>query len=373
MLRRSMGSLPGTFRDGALTLLHPLRPGEDVETIAARLASAFDAPFDLEGRLVFSTVSMGISLHPGHADTMEDLMVNADLAMYEAKARGRNQTVRYTPDLRAAQVEEARIAQVLQNALKAQAFEVVLQPQWHLDRLGVLAGAEALLRCTDPAMAGLGPGVFLPIAARAGLMRAIDLMVIDLVGQAAAHLRVKGKGTRIAINLSPDSLQKPDFGRALLRQLEEAALRPGDILFELTEGALVDLSLNAGETLELLHANGFALSADDFGTGYSSLSYLHRLRLAEVKIDRSFIHRLGAREEASDDIVKAILAMCRSLKVRALAEGIETEGQAAWLRRNGCDLGQGFFLGKGLSIAEFSAMNWSGDRDERPKEQFVAE
>jgi diguanylate cyclase (GGDEF)-like protein/PAS domain S-box-containing protein len=355
------------------TLLHPLRPGEDVETIAARLASAFDAPFDLEGRLVFSTVSMGISLHPGHADTMEDLMVNADLAMYEAKARGRNQTVRYTPDLRAAQVEEARIAQVLQNALKAQAFEVVLQPQWHLDRLGVLAGAEALLRCTDPAMAGLGPGVFLPIAARAGLMRAIDLMVIDLVGQAAAHLRVKGKGTRIAINLSPDSLQKPDFGRALLRQLEEAALRPGDILFELTEGALVDLSLNAGETLELLHANGFALSADDFGTGYSSLSYLHRLRLAEVKIDRSFIHRLGAREEASDDIVKAILAMCRSLKVRALAEGIETEGQAAWLRRNGCDLGQGFFLGKGLSIAEFSAMNWSGERDERPKEQFVAE
>lgn len=354
-------------------LLSPLKPGEDSLSIAGRLASAFDAPFDLEGRTVFSTVSLGISLSPDDASTLEDLMVNADLAMYEAKARGRNQTVRYHPKLRAARLEEARIAQVLLNALKARAFALVLQPQWRLDCPGVLVGAEALLRCTDPAMAGLGPGIFLPIAARAGLMRAIDLMVVELVGQASTQLRAEGKATRIAINLSPDSLQDPGFGRTLLRHLDAAGLGPADIIFELTERALVDLAVHADETLELLHAAGFALSADDFGTGYSSLSYLHRLRLAEVKIDRSFIHRLGVADEPSDKIVTAILVLCRSLNIRALAEGIETEEQAAWLRQNGCELGQGFLLGKGLPVVEFSSMHLVGEPERSQRGQFVAE
>lgn len=370
---RRPGQILARMAGDEFALLHPLLPGEDTKAIVTQLTSAFETPFDLDGRSVFSSVSLGISLSPEDGSSLEDVMVNADLAMYEAKARGRNQCVRYRPELRAAKVEEARVAQILQNALKAQAFAVVLQPQWRLDHPRALVGAEALLRCTDPAMANLGPGDFLLIAARAGLMRAIDLMVIDLVGHAAAQLRAEGRRTRIAINLSPDSLQEPDFGRALLRQLDKAGLGPSDVLFELTEGALVDLSLHAGETLDLLHAKGFALSADDFGTGYSSLSYLHRLRLAEVKIDRSFIHRLGARDEPSDDIVKAILAMCRSLKIRAIAEGIETEAQAIWLRHNGCDLGQGFLLGKGLTVDEFVNIHLIGEPVDRREGPFVAE
>jgi diguanylate cyclase (GGDEF)-like protein/PAS domain S-box-containing protein len=340
------------------TFLHPVQPGEDIGQVLALLRSAFDRPFDLEGRLIYVTVSMGVSLFPQDASSTGDLWVNADLAMYEAKARGRNQTVRYAPALRRRQVEEARIAQVLPHALQARAFAVVLQPLVGLDEAHPVVSAEALLRCTHPDLAGIGPAVFLPVAERTGLMRAIDLMVVDLVGAAVEQLHAAGLRLRVSINLSPDSLQQADFGEELLAHLKRARLGGRDILFELTEGALVDLSTQARETLDLLHDQGFALSADDFGTGYSSLGYLHRLRLSELKIDQSFIRRLEAEKEPSDDIVVAILAMSKALGLRVVAEGIETEAQVRWLRRNGCTLGQGFHFGKGVDVKAFAAL-WS--------------
>ncbi|OYU37453.1 MAG: GGDEF domain-containing protein [Pseudorhodobacter sp. PARRP1] len=335
-------------------ILHPLGRREDPQAVLRRLAKVFERPFDLDGRLVFVTASMGVSRFPQDARTTQELWVNADLAMFEAKSRGRNQTVRYTIDLRERRTEESRIAQVLQRALKARDFAIILQPLLRLED-GQIIGAEALLRCTDLELAGFGPAQFLPVAERAGLMRDIDLMVVDLVGEAIVRLKSAGLRLRVSINLSPESLRHADFGRALLLHLERTGLTASDVLFELTEGALVDLSTHAQEALDLIHAEGFELSADDFGTGYSSLSYLHRLRLTEIKIDRSFIQRLEQKGEPSDEIVRAILALARSLAIRVIAEGIETEAQAWWLRRNGCAFGQGFHCGKGVAVETFAA------------------
>lgn len=335
------------------TFLHPFAPGEDTKEVLGRLASVFEPPFELGGFVVHITVSMGLSVYPEDAATCEELWLNADLAMYEAKARGRNQTVRFTAPLRERQTEEARIAQILQRALKARSFEIVLMPLVDLRDGNQIVGAEALLRSTDPELQGIGPAIFLPVAERTGLMRALDLMVVDLVGAAKARLGAAGHGLRISVNLSPESLQEMGFGLELLARLDQAQLGAADVRFELTEGALVDLSSPAREVLDLLLARGFELSADDFGTGYSSLSYLHKLRLSELKIDRSFVQRLGAAQDPSDEIVRAILAMGQALGLSVLAEGIETEAQRDWLCRHGCDLGQGYLFGKGVDLDSF--------------------
>jgi diguanylate cyclase (GGDEF)-like protein len=333
--------------------LHPHDGQEDTDAVLQSLSKAFDRPFDLQGRVVYVTVSIGVSAYPQDATALQDLWVNSDLAMYEAKTRGRNRLVLYATILRERKIEEARIAQVLQTAIKARAFSIVLQPQVRLDGSGHLDGAEALLRCTDPELKDLGPGAYLPVAEHAGLMRGLDLIVADLVGEAVSRLRAEGFALRVSMNLSPDSLQQMSFGQDLFSHLEVANLGPTDVRFELTEGALVDLSSHARETLDLMHNRGFELSADDFGTGYSSLSYLHRLRLTEIKIDRSFVQRLGSSEEPSDEIVRAILAMGQALSLCVVAEGIETEAQVDWLSEHGCTLGQGYYFGRGLDIDAF--------------------
>ena len=335
------------------TLLHPFAPGEDTRDVLARLGSVFEPPFDLGGFVVHVTVSMGLSVYPEDATSCEELWLKADLAMYEAKARGRNQIVRFTAALRERETEEARIAQILQRALKARAFEIVLMPLVDLQDGDQIVGAEALLRSTDPDLQGIGPAVFLPVAARTGLLRALDLLVVDRVGAAKARLRAAGHALRISINLSPESLQEMGFGVDLLAHLDKAQLTAADVRFELTEGALVDLTSPARGVLDLLHGRGFELSADDFGTGYSSLSYLHKLRLSELKIDRSFVQRLEAEEDPSDEIVRAILAMGQALGLCVLAEGIETEAQRDWLSRHGCALGQGYLFGKGVNLDVF--------------------
>lgn len=332
------------------SFLHPCAPGEDTGSVLSRLASVFEPPFDLGGYAAHITVSMGVSVYPADAESSEGLWRNADLAMYEAKSRGRNQIVHFTASLRDRQAEEARVAQILQRALKAREFSIVLMPMVDLQDGNRIVGAEALLRSTDPELQEIGPAVFLPVAARTGLMRALDLMVVDMVGAATARLKAAGHALRISVNLSPESLQEMGFGLELLSRLDQAQLGPADLRFELTEGALVDLTSHAREVLDLLHGRGFELSADDFGTGYSSLSYLHQLRLSEVKIDRSFVQRLETAQDPSDEIVRAILAMGQALGLSVLAEGIETEAQRDWLCRHGCASGQGYLFGKGVDV-----------------------
>ena len=337
------------------TFLSRGRRAEAPEAATAALAQAFAEPFEIDGQPLYLSASMGMSLFPMDAHSPEEMWLNADLAMYEAKALGGNRAVPFTPKLRDRLAREATIGQSLQRAIRDGAFALYLQPKINLLDHGSLAGAEALVRCTDPALAGIGPDIFMPIAEKTGLVRDIDLLMIDLVGVFVAELRARDRQLCISINLSPESLRRVRFGQAVLAHLAAAGLGPEDVLFEITEGAVVDLNSEARDSIEALLAAGFELSADDFGTGYSSLSYLQKLQLKELKIDRSFVSRIALDDGASDAIVRATLAMAAALGLRTVAEGIDTPAQVVWLRQHGCDLGQGYHFGKPLPAREFLA------------------
>lgn len=335
------------------TFLRRCRIAEEPDGATRALAKAFDEPFEIDGQPLYLSASMGLSLFPMDAQCPEEMWLNADLAMYEAKALGGNRAVTFTPKLRNRLAREAMIGQSLQRAIRDGAFALYLQPKVNLLDAGGLAGAEALVRCTDPALEGIGPDLFMPIAEKTGLVRDIDLLMIDLVGGFITDLRKRGLQLCISVNLSPESLRRARFGHVVLAHLATAGLGPQDVIFEITEGAVVDLNSDARDSIEALLAAGFELSADDFGTGYSSLSYLQKLQLKELKIDRSFVSRIALDDGASDAIVRATLAMGAALGLRTVAEGIDTPEQVIWLRQHGCDLGQGYFFGKPLPAREF--------------------
>ncbi|MFD2172725.1 EAL domain-containing protein [Rhodobacter lacus] len=335
------------------SLLDRLDLAEDAQSLTEMLAAAFETPFDLEGQPVFLTASMGVSLFPMDAMNEEELWLNADLAMYEAKALGGNRSVRFTAALRDRMAREARIGQSLQRAIRDRAFVLVLQPKVCLNNPAQIAGAEALVRCSEPDLAGIGPADFMPVAERTGLIRAIDLLVIDMVGAFLEELRTRDLALHVAINLSPESLRQAGFGAEVLAHAKSAGLSPETVQFELTEGAVIDLQSEARGNIEMLLAEGYELSADDFGTGYSSMSYLQQLRLKEIKIDRSFISRLGLDNGASDAIVRATIAMAQALGLRCVAEGVDTDAQVVWLNAQGCEIGQGYHFGRPVPPSVF--------------------
>ena len=338
------------------TFLHSCPEGkEHLDCTATTLAEMFDTPFDLEGQSIYLTVSLGVSRYPMDAFNADEMWINADLAMYEAKSLGGNRCIPFSAKLRDRLARTNLIGQALQRAIHDRTFQLVLQPKVDLQQGNRVIGAEALIRCTEPSLAGIGPAEFMPVAEKTGLIGQIDLLVLDMVGAFLADLHASGKRLKVSVNLSAESLRRVDFAKVLLERLESAGLGPESLLFELTEGAMVDLSSDAKENIELLLMHDYELSADDFGTGYSSLSYLQLLRLSELKIDRSFVMRLGIVEGASDAIVRATFAMAGALGVRTVAEGIDTPEQAEWLRTHGCAIGQGYLFGKPMPTEEFVA------------------
>ncbi|PTV95730.1 diguanylate cyclase/phosphodiesterase with PAS/PAC sensor(s) [Rhodobacter aestuarii] len=351
------------LRDGAkvlarvgaaeFTFLDRLDSMEEAARLTASIAVAFETPFELDGQTIYLNSSMGVSLYPMDAMSAEEMWINADLAMYEAKALGGNQCVAFTAKLRDRMAREALIGQSLQRAIRERAFELVLQPKVNLQSGNTLAGAEVLIRCTDPDLAGIGPAEFMPVAEKTGLIRQIDLLVIDLAGLFMADLHGRGLSLHLSINLSPESLRQAGFGAEVLAHMAAAGLGSEDVQFELTEGAVVDLKSDARGAIALLLEAGFELSADDFGTGYSSMSYLQSLNLKELKIDQSFVSRLGLDDGAADAIVLATLAMAQALGLRSVAEGIDTPAQEEWLRAHGCDVGQGYHFGRPMPLEKF--------------------
>ncbi|MCB6177622.1 EAL domain-containing protein [Rhodobacter sp. Har01] len=335
------------------TLLYSIDTEASVPNLMRELSAAFDGPFELEGNSIYLTASIGISIYPIDASTSEETWLNADIAMYEAKTSGRNQYVQFSSKIRERLAREAKVVQSLQHALRERQFALVLQPKVYLSDPTKVFGAEALIRCLNPELLGIGPAEFMPVAEKTGLVRHIDLLMVGLIGKFVAGLRRSSMSLRISVNLSPESLRLAGFGPTLLASISQAGLTNSDILFELTEGAIMDMSTAVRENVDLLLAHDFELSADDFGTGYSSLSNLQQLRLKELKIDRSFVMRLGLSDGASDPIVRAILAMADALDLRTVAEGIETKEQMDWLTAHGCTIGQGYYFGKGIDPKAF--------------------
>ena len=326
----------------------------DVLEIADRIADALSRPFMLRGKQVFVNASIGIARNvPG--GTTDDLVRNADLAMYVAKTRGKGQYVLFEPSMHAAALDRLVMEADLRKAIEREELYLEYQPIVILET-GEIVGAEALVRwcCRERGM--VPPGVFIPIAEATGLITAIGRWVLRKACRTAKQWeRERGASMRITVNLSGRQLQEPGVVDDVRNALAESELDASHLVLELTESMLMqntDLSMTR---LMALKALGVSLAIDDFGTGYSSLSYLQRYPIDILKIDKAFVDVIDKGGEGPV-LASAIVALGETLRLRTVAEGIERDSQRTQLMALGCTLGQGYLFAKPLHAEDFWAI-----------------
>lgn len=327
---------------------------EDIARLAQRMLDAFRLPFHLHGRNITLTVSIGVVVAPQDGDDPETLIRNADIALYRSKAAGRNMFTRFTPSMLEEVLRRIEIEQALQNSLFSakEDFWLVYQPQFTCDAARSIVGAEALLRWKGPKTGQLGPSEFIPIAEASGLIRPLDHLVIEIAAAQIANWARAGIAVPISVNVSAISMQTKDFAREVLQHLDRHEVDHSLFQIEIVETEHLDESSTTLENLAVFWKAGICISIDDFGTGHSSLSYLRRLHVRFLKMDRSFIDRVGIGSKDDDALAQAILALARALNIDVIAEGVETEAQFAWLARHRCAQVQGYLTGRPISSNE---------------------
>jgi EAL domain-containing protein (putative c-di-GMP-specific phosphodiesterase class I) len=291
-------------------------------------------------------------------DHAHHLIEHADIAMYRAKKMGRNNTQFYQPSMNEEALERLRIEGALRKALERQEFVLHYQPQVDL-RSGRVVGMEALIRWQHPELGMVAPHRFIGLAEETGLIVPIGAWVLRTACAQAKAWQDAGHGAlRVAVNLSPRQFGEPGLVAEIAQVLAETGL-PADCLdIELTEGLFMHDVALAVELLHKLKGLGLALSIDDFGTGYSSFSYLRKFPIDVLKIDRSFVSDIRRDDEAA--IVVSIIALAHNLKLRVIAEGVESEEQLGYLQRNGCDEMQGYHFSQPIAAAAFEQLLGSG-------------
>jgi EAL domain-containing protein (putative c-di-GMP-specific phosphodiesterase class I) len=300
------------------------------------------------------SASIGIAIGDHRYQLADEVLRDADTAMYRAKKLGRARFEMYDESLQRAAGDVLVLEGELRVALQLDQFEPHLQPIVRLDS-GEITGYEALIRWNHPTRGILGPPDFLKIAEENGSMEAIDWRMYEL--SCGLIARLGRSDTFITINVSPRHFRRADFGDQLLQMLARTGLPPQRLLLELTEGSLIDHPERVRSILEQLRDAGIGAALDDFGTGYSSLSYLHTFPLRMLKIDRAFVAELGKDGKSSSaSVVTAVLALAAALDMEVVAEGIETIEQRDALVTMGCKLGQGFLLGRPAPIGHWLAV-----------------
>jgi diguanylate cyclase (GGDEF)-like protein/PAS domain S-box-containing protein len=320
--------------------------------VADKLLEALAVPMELAGEWVAISASIGITCFPQDAHNREGLLKAADTAMYSAKAQGRNRACFYTLELAARTAERAELERGLRQALEEGGFTLHYQPQLGLAE-GALIGVEALIRWPHPKRGLIPPGLFIPIAEESSLIGPIGAWVLRTAcAQLAAWLSAGGRPLRLAVNVSARQMRRGDLLDSVRRILAETGFPPRYLELEITESTLQSLD-DSRVLLGELKALGIAVSIDDFGTGYSSLSLLKHLPIDRLKIDRSFVQDIpGGPQDLG--IVEAIVALGHKLGLELVAEGVETQEQLALLRGLGCELAQGYLLGRPLPWEELA-------------------
>ena len=314
---------------------------QEAAVVARRMVDLLGMPFEINGDHAVIGVSIGIALFPTDAGSAETLMRSADLALFRAKHEGRGTFCFFEPAMDQRLQRRRLLEQDLRRAIEQDELEIHYQPLCRCDSLAVI-GHEALLRWNHPTRGPIAPSEFIPLAEESGLIIRLGRAVLERACREGA--RWPG-GLTLAVNISPVQFGQRDLVAMVDDILRRTGLPPERLEIEVTEGILIS---NTGRALQVLRGFkqlGVRITLDDFGTGYSSLGYLRRFPFDAIKIDRSFVHGLGVDREAGM-IVQSILALCRSLDLRATAEGVETEAQLASLSALGCDLVQGFLLGR---------------------------
>jgi diguanylate cyclase (GGDEF)-like protein/PAS domain S-box-containing protein len=350
----TVGRLGG---DEFIVLLRGLTNDHNAVTIADHLLNIFREPFKIDGRELLLTISIGIALYPDNGKSASELLRNADTAMYQAKALGRNTYSFFTKEMNVCMLRRLEIEEQMHEALERKEFEVYYQPQFDVSNNNII-GAEALLRWHNSALGIIGPDEFIPVAEHTGLIVPIGQFVLK---QALSFLNewqnLHHKEYRMAVNLSPRQFRDTELLHFIQKSLHEANVVGGCLELEITEGVLMIGQSYIDDALVKLNKLGIKLSLDDFGTGYSSLSYLRQYSFDVVKIDRSFIQRIP-KNKADCDLVNAIIAMAQSLGLKIVAEGVETKEQVELLSTLGCDYLQGYYFSKPVpakQLIDFSA------------------
>lgn len=336
-------------------LLPQVRSGEELGRIAQSILELFNEPFMLEEKEVFISTSIGIAVYPDDSTGADDLIKQADSAMYFAKRSGRNNFRFYSRDLTASAVEKLSLESALRRAIERNELELYYQPKVSLVDYSVI-GSEALLRWKNPLRGLVSPEQFIPITEDSGLIVEIGEWAMREACRTASEWNGPGKSLhKIAINVSARQFQSGDLVSTLCTVLEETACSPEWIELEITESLLLDEHGNALEILQAFRAKGISIAIDDFGTGYSALSYLARFPINTLKIDRSFINAITT-EHIRAELVKAIISIARGFGQEVVAEGVETSEQAEFLLEHGCRFAQGYLFSKPLEKATFESL-----------------
>ncbi|WP_313024228.1 putative bifunctional diguanylate cyclase/phosphodiesterase [Pseudomonas lopnurensis] len=318
---------------------------EEGQRLANQVLRILDKPLYVDKQLISISGSLGLACSPLHGRDPETLMKHAGQALHKAKANGKNQVQVFTEALHAEANYKLFVENNLRRALAQNELEVFYQPKLCL-RSGRLQGLEALLRWNHPEKGMIRPDQFISVAEETGLIIPIGKWVAREACRMGVQLSALGLGTlQVAINLSPKQFSDPDLLGSIATILREEKLPPGQLELELTESLLLDATEETRQQLIGLKALGLTLAMDDFGTGYSSLSYLKKFPIDVIKIDRSFIKDIPDNQDDME-ITSAVIAMAHNLHLKVVAEGIETSAQLAFLRRQRCDIGQGYLFDK---------------------------
>ena len=351
---RAADTLARTGGDEFTAILLDVKDIEDAKKVAESLTASLSDPFDIDGRTIYGAVSIGIAVYPKDGTDAESLRRNADRALYRAKEKGGNTVQSYSFDDATEHSKRMQIEVLLHRAIKNGNFEIHYQPQFTCDRR--LVGFEALLRFRHPKLGMVPPSEFIPIAEESGLILPIGEWVLQETCRQMKEWEGKGMcAVRIAVNASPLQFAQADFRDTVAKVLRAANVRPDLLELEVTEGTL--MQHDSVKQMEAMAALGLTLSVDDFGTGYSSLSYLHQLPIHNLKIDRSFISKMLA-PGGTRSIVEAIISLAHGLRLKTIAEGVETQEQLAFLRAAGCDFIQGYIFSHPLSAMDASRLLW---------------
>ncbi len=324
----------------------------DVERIARRIISAFEAPFLLERREVYVSASVGIAIFPDNARSADALMREADAALYRAKDSGRNDFRFFTPELNEQSRERTMMESQLRRALEREELYLCYQPQIRISDSEIV-GVEALLRWENEVLGLVPTPQFIALAEDSGLIVPIGAWVLETACRQIAELTKGHPPLNLAVNVSSRQFTTPGLLEAVQHALSVSGLPESALELEITESVLMADLRQTYETLEALSALGIQLSLDDFGTGYSSLSYLRRFPVNVLKIDRAFVNDV-TKDAGAAAVVESIIAMAHGLKLTVVSEGVETPEQHAFMVRHGVDRGQGYLYGKPMLLKDFA-------------------
>jgi diguanylate cyclase len=345
--------------DEFVVLLSEMEHSEDAAITARRMLHVVAEAHSIDQHDLHVTASIGVSVYPDDGLDAETLIKNADTAMYQAKENGRQNYQFFKSAMNVRAVERQSMEVSLRRALERQEFMLHYQPKVDL-RTGEITGAEALIRWKHPNRGLVSPAEFIPVAEDCGLILPISKWVLgEACRQGRAWMDAGLPQTAIAVNISAMAFRDESFLESVFAILAETGQDPRFLEFELTESVLMKRAESAASVLQKLRARGIRVAVDDFGTGYSSLSYLRKFPIDALKIDQSFVRQITTTPDDTA-IVAAVIAMGRSLKLRVIAEGVETREELEFLQALQCDEVQGYYFSRPVVADEFAGMLKTG-------------